>query len=126
MKDFRSLCGSELIASSACHVYVDLINNPARQYADVTYKYNEEIESIILIAKKKVTVNGEEVISTDYIIPHAACHDIDLHKIEKIQDILCPNEPKASIILAILDSNTTIMYYKFTNSLLELSLPCDL
>lgn len=106
-------------------MYIDLINNPARQYNDVSYNYCEQIGAIVLIAHKKVISNDSEVIKTEFIVPYVASNDVDIQRIEKIQKFLCKNDPNPSIILAMVDTSSMILYYRLTNCLLDLNAAKD-
>lgn len=95
----------------------------------VNYHYNEELKLIYLTAprtKKRPTVvksssQNVEMDDTDIYVPTMAFNDIDLNTIETIQRTLCPDVHQPNVILAIVDSNSTILYYRMTNGLLDLN-----
>lgn len=57
---------------------------------------------------------------TDVYVPVMTFNDIDLHTIETIQRTLSKDNHRPNVILAIVDSNSTILYYRMTNGLLDL------
>lgn len=96
----------------------------------VEYHYNDELELIYLTASKKKKDQAEvesssrvvETDDTDVYVPVMSFNDIDLKRIEIIQNTLSKdNYQQPNVILAIVDSNATILYYRMTNGLLDLN-----
>lgn len=96
----------------------------------VNYHYNEALKLIYMIASKvkkesiDVAQSSSQIVDTDgtdVYVPVMAMNDIDLNVIETIQRTLSKDNYRPNIILAIVDSNSTILYYRLTNGLLDLN-----
>lgn len=101
---------------------------PAKKLTGVSYHYNAALKLIYLVGPS-VKKDSSEVESshrvgeagdTDIYVPALAFNDINLHTIETIQRTLSKDNYRPNIILAIVDANSTILYYRITNGLLDL------
>lgn len=110
-----------------------------KQLPCVKYHYNEDLNLIYLSANKKQpskykqskcgssesnasAASSVEANDKEIYLPFLSFDDINLCSMEKIQMILCKNESLKpnSLILAIVDPNSSILYYKLTNGFLDL------
>lgn len=88
-----------------------------RQCKNVSYKFSEPLNRIYLeLTKKKKDCDEVEEI----VVPTLAFDQLNLKEIERIQSILCINKEKSEITIALIDSTSTILYYKMTNSFVDI------
>lgn len=86
------------------------------------YLFDSELDIIYFTGKiKKTTEQADEDNEEIIYVPFAALKNIDLSLVGKIQSKLCANKERKSIIVSIVDSNATIIYYEMTAGLLELN-----
>lgn len=104
-------CKSPAEVSSAYCVFLELFD--VKLMHDVEFHYNDDIQQVYLTAK--VSKNS----SPSIFVPHPAFESIDMTRVEKLQNNLCPPNDAKSVTLACLEDDSTIVFYTFSNRLID-------
>lgn len=64
--------------------------------------------------------SASQIVETDVYVPVMSFNDINLNTIETIQRTLNKDASQSNVVLAIVESKSTILYYRMTNTLLDL------
>lgn len=93
-----------------------------RRVPAVSYHYNDEVKLIYLTSAKGSNSSGSnEDGETEIYIPMTTFNDIDLHTIQTIQQVLGNDKQhQRNVIIGIVDSNSSILYYRMTDGLVDL------
>lgn len=90
-------------------------------WPSIEYKYDQELDIIYFIVNAKETECGQKPNSESVIyVAVPALITIQLMEITRIQSKLIPVKEKQAIVMALVDSDSTIMYYKMSNGFLDL------
>ena len=109
LKDINSLgCQDSKICVAAFKIYMELCE--VRHLWDVKYSYSKELDIIYLTGRKSKDAKEE------IYIPAPSTNRIDFKKITNIQ-----NHLDKSIILAIVDPSSSILYYRMTQGVKDIS-----
>ncbi|XP_060685658.1 tRNA-splicing endonuclease subunit Sen15 [Hemiscyllium ocellatum] len=87
-------------------VFLDLLE--ARNWKDVTYKGSEELQLIYLQG-----CPGEQE-EMEVVVPMPIHTTLSHERIRQIMECIC-DQSKKEFTLAIVDSDSTVVYYQFTN-----------
>ncbi|XP_063240964.1 tRNA-splicing endonuclease subunit Sen15-like [Bacillus rossius redtenbacheri] len=110
LEDMLSLgCKHQLSATIALHVYMELCE--VHVLWDVKYFYSQELEMMYLTARRTRTS------PVDIYIPVSSTASISPQWIDKVQDVLCKGEGPKSIILAVKDRHSAVVYHRLTEGL---------
>ncbi|XP_048458100.1 tRNA-splicing endonuclease subunit Sen15 [Rhincodon typus] len=87
-------------------VFLDLLE--ARNWKDVTYKGSEELQLVYLQGYP----GGQEEI--EVVVPMPVHMTLSHERIRKIMESIC-DQSRKEFTLAIVDSDSTVVYYQLTN-----------
>lgn len=80
----------------------------------MTEYFYSKVLNVIYLHGTKINQQGYDVY-----VPLTAFDSIEINEIDKFQKCLCENE-KRTIIVAVVDSNSTIIYYRFSSGIGDL------
>lgn len=87
--------------------------------SSIEYKYDQELDIIYFIVNEKDTECLQKPHSVIYVaVPSAVI--INLMEITRIQTKLIPGNEKQAIVMALVDSDSTIIYYKMSKGFVDL------
>ncbi|XP_030062360.1 tRNA-splicing endonuclease subunit Sen15 isoform X1 [Microcaecilia unicolor] len=100
-------------------VYLDLLE--ARNWWEVTCRGIAELQMICLYGREREAQNSQVVVPTPVSVSYSQ------ERIRKIMEVACETENKQNtpmaVILAIVESDSTIVYYKLTDGFVVPELP---
>lgn len=90
-------------------------------WSSIEYKYDQELDIIYFIVNAEATDCEQKPQSESVIyVAVPSLVNINLMEISRIQSNLIPDNEKQVIVMALVDSDSTIMYYKMSNGFLDL------
>lgn len=91
------------------------------EWSSIEYKYDEELDVIYFIVSGNETESGQKPNSESVIyVAVPSVVSIKLTEISRIQSKLIPGNEKQVFVMALVDSDSTIIYYKMTKGFLDL------
>jgi hypothetical protein len=102
-------CSDVKLCAAAFKIYMELCE--IRQFLDVKYEYSKELDLIYLSGRKT------RETEPDVYIPAPSMDEIDLDKITQYQ-----NHLGKSIVLAIVDTSSSILYYRMTQGVKDIKM----